>query len=1164
MVLCGFIGVGSTQLKTVWFYQRLTSSRKFFEVSIFMKIKISVISPSYNQVDFVSKLLGSVASQDYPHFEHLIFDGLSTDGSHEVIERYAARYNNVTYVHEVDRGQVHAINKGLAAATGDVLTWINSDDYYASEDVLRSIALFFANNPDVDVVYGRGNRVDETGKKLSEAYIHPDGTDMAVALQHSLGLLQPSLFFRRRVFDRIGGLDETYNLQLDYEYWIRMAQAGFKFKRIDKLLSNATVHANAKSTGQRLAQLNECLHLVSSKFGYLPRSWASRYAEFYVTRLDAKVVKGIVLDAEASAQRDGIQRALIASFNSTSKARDVLTRDLSVEPIADVADYMMRSGISPSSARRIVITSFDSHYFHQGLNLIASLHRTSFETIDKIFVYSLNLDQREVHTLESLEKVTVLQYPDEAADIFPGYMDPRHRAYKPLAIKGPDSLLRDGDLVLWMDAGLSALDGMLKVFDLIDTGDFFMADHDEKQAWPFYNINFMHSSAQAAFNPSNDELLAPHMCSCMVGYRRGGRFQRLIDEAFQYGCRPEIVMWPKNIPAKEKYKPRLDAEQTELRDGMLQGSIRANDYPREEVRTLFPYFGHRTQSIYSILVYRYGAPTFSGSIYRRSNDISSQASMVNWGSSANDTRSASSDLNLQDQDASVIVYHHRGVYNNLSGLRYRRKGSEVFILGNGPSLKGAPFDELRKYATIGMNAAYRFWDRVGFYPDYYCCLDTVVLESHKVEIHRLIQDADSLGIRKFLLRKEFADFYPEMLRHPRVLFLEDLAQDVPMFRLDKITTGSFSLLFALFLGYRDVYLLGIDLNYVEQLPEAELKGGRVLEITADPAGNPNYFFDDYQQKGDRYNPPNRHPNMHIRSWNNIKDFLEKFPIRVRNLNRESALQCFEFDDLQRVLRTLQSPFFSTERVAVEALQSMREKAFWRSKILSDIDECHRRFSKKQVAVTKAPEDKVEYQYVRLARVESRGGFVSNSEGSWGIRRGAENTGVIRAVFQASGIAGRTFVGGVWVRSSKPVMAKVVFGHLGQASHHERTGRTYGLKSGVLQFVRVRKKFVHDHANIKLELQVSDLNECEEVDIEFYGASVVEATVSIQGRCVEHIPMSIANKLYREGDYATALGLYLYLKSTYGLDMYGRNAVRSATKLGMEPDITIQDLLEFYR
>src|SRR3546814_8554002 len=124
---------------------------------------------------------------------------------------------------------------------------------------------------------------------------------------------------------------------------------------------------------------------------------------------------------------------------------------------------MVEDGISANLPRRIVITSCNSHYYRQGLNLIASRHRTSFDTVDEIIVYSLGLEAHEAGALEALEKVRVLQYPNQAKDIFSGYLNPRHRAYKPMAIKGPEDIVRKDDLVLWMDAGLSALDDVTKI-----------------------------------------------------------------------------------------------------------------------------------------------------------------------------------------------------------------------------------------------------------------------------------------------------------------------------------------------------------------------------------------------------------------------------------------------------------------------------------------------------------------------------------------------------------------------------------------------------------------------------------------------------------------------------------------------------------------------------
>src|SRR5690606_19530563 len=289
----------------------------------------------------------------------------------------------------------------------------------------------------------------------------------------------------------------------------------------------------------------------------------------------------------------------------------------------------------------------------------------------------------------------------------------------------------------------------------------------------------------------------------------------------------------------------------------------------------------------------------------------------------------------------VVVYHHRGVYDNLNGLRYRRKGEHLFLLANGPSLRNAPFDELRRHATIGMNAAYRFWDEHGFYPTYYCCLDTVVMESHRDEIYRLIQDRAVNGIRKFFLRESILEHYPDLALVPEVFFLERVAKSNSLLALDKITTGSFSLLFGLMLGYRNIYLMGVDLNYVEKLPEAR-EQGRILEIAEDLEENPNYCFSGYQRKGDKYNPPNRHPNLHVRSWENIKNVLGTFPARICNLNSESALKCFEFGNVGDVMRRINAPFRQVQEEVESNLQYPLEAEFWRRQLLHELEECKRR------------------------------------------------------------------------------------------------------------------------------------------------------------------------------------------------------------------------------
>jgi hypothetical protein len=160
----------------------------------------------------------------------------------------------------------------------------------------------------------------------------------------------------------------------------------------------------------------------------------------------------------------------------------------------------------------------------------------------------------------------------------------------------------------------------------------------------------------------------------------------------------------------------------------------------------------------------------------------------------------------------------------------------VLVLGNGPSLKG--FDlPTAGMATIGMNAAYRYWNTINFRPTYYVCLDLVVGMSHLPAIRDLVEENRT---RRFLLRDNVCK---ELGDNPRVMNYDELRKEDPFFAIDPVTTGSHSVLFALALGYRLIGIAGVDINYTEILEEARRLEGNELEITTTPASNPNYFFD---------------------------------------------------------------------------------------------------------------------------------------------------------------------------------------------------------------------------------------------------------------------------------------------------------------------------------
>jgi hypothetical protein len=213
----------------------------------------------------------------------------------------------------------------------------------------------------------------------------------------------------------------------------------------------------------------------------------------------------------------------------------------------------------------------------------------------------------------------------------------------------------------------------------------------------------------------------------------------------------------------------------------------------------------------------------------------------------------------------------------------------ALIMGNGPSLARVDFSALNGMATFGMNAAYRYWVEVDWWPDYYSCLDLVVGDSHGREIASLVDRAEELGIRRFLLRLALIRSRGALRRSPLVTCYEELLADGVLPKLRDVTTGAHTLLWANRLGYSTLLLAGVDCDYTEVVGGATDLGTH-LEIS-EPAPNPNYFFDGYQQPGDRFNRPNVTSNMHVRSWTNAARHLQP-EAHVVNLNSDSCVHIF--------------------------------------------------------------------------------------------------------------------------------------------------------------------------------------------------------------------------------------------------------------------------------
>jgi glycosyltransferase involved in cell wall biosynthesis len=180
---------------------------------------VSIVTPSYNQAEFLEFTINSVLSQDYPNLEYIIMDGGSTDGSVDIIRKYADRL--AAWVSEPDAGQTDAINKGFAQAHGDIFAWLNSDDTYEPGAISEAVA-FLQSHPDVGMVYGDANFIDSQGNLIGKFPARQ--TDLKRLRRGYVHIPQQAAFFRGDLWREVAPLDPTFYFAMDYDLWIRIAK----------------------------------------------------------------------------------------------------------------------------------------------------------------------------------------------------------------------------------------------------------------------------------------------------------------------------------------------------------------------------------------------------------------------------------------------------------------------------------------------------------------------------------------------------------------------------------------------------------------------------------------------------------------------------------------------------------------------------------------------------------------------------------------------------------------------------------------------------------------------------------------------------------------------------------------------------------------------------
>jgi glycosyltransferase involved in cell wall biosynthesis len=220
---------------------------------------VSIVTPSFNQAQFLPQTLASVRQQDYPHIQHIVMDGSSTDGSVEILRKSP----HILWRSEPDRGQVNAINKGFALATGEIFAWLNSDDTMNADTV--AIAIAALDKTGADLVYGDVEIVDEHGKLLKVSRGIP--FDFNVLLYGINYIGQQTTFFRRHLFEKAGPLREEFDNGFDYELWLRYSRHG-TFAYVPELRAQIRYHAAAKSVANATRTHSDIARIRAEYAGY--------------------------------------------------------------------------------------------------------------------------------------------------------------------------------------------------------------------------------------------------------------------------------------------------------------------------------------------------------------------------------------------------------------------------------------------------------------------------------------------------------------------------------------------------------------------------------------------------------------------------------------------------------------------------------------------------------------------------------------------------------------------------------------------------------------------------------------------------------------------------------------------------------------------------------
>jgi glycosyltransferase involved in cell wall biosynthesis len=232
---------------------------------------VSIVTPSFNQAQFLEQTILSVLGQDYPRIEYIVMDGASDDGSVEIIRRHEDRI--ASWTSERDKGQTDAIRRGFARSTGEILAWLNSDDLLAPSAVRIAVDAL-RRFPDAGTIYGDRLHIDAKGNVIG---INRMPAFYPSMFRRNITLPQETVFFRREAYEKAGGLDESLAFSMDFDLWVRLAKVA-PVRHVPAFLGSYREHAASKSvTPRKYMDEHERVYAKHFSGRKLPRGLAAKW-----------------------------------------------------------------------------------------------------------------------------------------------------------------------------------------------------------------------------------------------------------------------------------------------------------------------------------------------------------------------------------------------------------------------------------------------------------------------------------------------------------------------------------------------------------------------------------------------------------------------------------------------------------------------------------------------------------------------------------------------------------------------------------------------------------------------------------------------------------------------------------------------------------------------